>query len=455
MNMSEPAIVTADYRVTTSNQQILKIALPIAAATLVPQLNFIINNVFLGHLGEQPLAVAGITGVYYLIFAVIGIGLNNGMQAIIARRAGENKIEAIGNLFAQGVRISFVLAFLGILITWFLVPVILEHTLSNPLHVSMAVKFLRIRIFGLIFLYLYQLRNAVLVGTNQSKYLIIGTAAESIANVFFDYVLIYGKWGFPNLGFDGAAYSSIIAEFTGLMAIYFVIRKKGIDRQLQLFKSWEFDKNNITLILRLSAPLIAQFCLSIVSWEFFYILIEHHGSMDLAISNIMRNIFGFFGCFTWAFAAAANTMVSNIIGQGLHIKVEGLIIKIMKLSGLFAGSICIIINIFPTLFLSFYGQGNDFIMHAIPVLRVVSTALVLMSVSTIWLNAVTGTGSTQVNLLIEFFAIIMYCLYSYFILEKWHLPITVGWGSEWVYWILLFIPSYWYIKKGSWQQKQF
>ncbi|NIM35509.1 MAG: hypothetical protein GTN67_09050, partial [Hydrotalea flava] len=142
MNMSEPAIVTADYRVTTSNQQILKIALPIAAATLVPQLNFIINNVFLGHLGEQPLAVAGITGVYYLIFAVIGIGLNNGMQAIIARRAGENKIEAIGNLFAQGVRISFVLAFLGILITWFLVPVILEHTLSNPLHVSMAVKFL-------------------------------------------------------------------------------------------------------------------------------------------------------------------------------------------------------------------------------------------------------------------------------------------------------------------------
>ena len=444
-----------DYRVSVSNQQILKIALPIAAATLVPQLNFIINNVFLGHLGEEQLAVSGITGVYYLIFAVIGLGLNNGMQAIIARRAGENKIEAIGNLFAQGVRISFALAILGILLTWIVVPFILKHTLHNALHVEMAVKFLRIRIFGIVFLFLYQLRNAVLVGTNQSKYLIIGTAAESIANVFFDYTLIFGKLGLPNLGFNGAAYSSIIAEFTGLMAIYFVIRKKGIDKQLHLFQSWKYDKQNTLLIFRISSPLIAQFCLSIVSWEFFYILIEHHGSMDLAISNIMRNIFGFFGCFTWAFAAATNTMVSNIIGQQMHDKVIPLIKKIMLLSLLFAGCVFLLINIFPVVFLSFYGQGNTFIQHGIPVLRIVSTALLLMSVSTIWLNAVTGTGSTQVNLVIEFGAIVMYCIYSYLTLEKWHLPITIGWGSEWVYWITLFIPSFWYIKSGKWRKKAF
>lgn len=453
--MNSVTQANTDYRVSVSNQQILKIALPIAAATLVPQLNFIINNVFLGHLGEEQLAVAGITGVYYLIFAVIGLGLNNGMQAIIARRAGENKIEAIGNLFAQGVRISFALAILGILLTWIVVPFILKQTLHNALHVEMAVKFLRIRIFGIVFLFLYQLRNAVLVGTNQSKYLIIGTAAESIANIFFDYTLIFGKLGLPNLGFNGAAYSSIIAEFTGLMAIYFVIRKKGIDKQLHLFQSWKYDKQNTLLIFRISSPLIAQFCLSIVSWEFFYILIEHHGTMDLAISNIMRNIFGFFGCFTWAFAAATNTMVSNIIGQQMHDKVIPLIKKIMLLSLLFAGCVFLLINIFPAVFLSFYGQGNIFIQHGIPVLRIVSTALLLMSVSTIWLNAVTGTGSTQVNLVIEFGAIVMYCIYSYFTLEKWHLPITIGWGSEWVYWITLFIPSFWYIKSGKWRKKSF
>ena len=53
-----------DLRVIISNKQILKIALPIAAAIVVPQINFIINNIFLGGLGQQSLAVAGITGVY-------------------------------------------------------------------------------------------------------------------------------------------------------------------------------------------------------------------------------------------------------------------------------------------------------------------------------------------------------------------------------------------------------
>lgn len=79
-----------------TNRQILSITLPIAAAIVVPQLNFVTNNIFLGQLGVQSLSVAGLTGVYYLIFAVVGIGLNNGLQMLIARRAGENKVDAIG-----------------------------------------------------------------------------------------------------------------------------------------------------------------------------------------------------------------------------------------------------------------------------------------------------------------------------------------------------------------------
>ena len=80
---------TNPYHVGISNRQILRMTLPISLAILVPQINFITNNIFLGHLSEESLAVAGITGVYYLIFAVIGNGLNNGMQTLIARRAGK------------------------------------------------------------------------------------------------------------------------------------------------------------------------------------------------------------------------------------------------------------------------------------------------------------------------------------------------------------------------------
>ena len=147
-------VVTQDFRVAVTNKQILSIALPISASILVPQLNFITNNIFLGGLGQQELGVAGITGVYYLIFAVIGNGLNNGLQTLIARRAGENRIDAIGSLFAQGVRIALAVSVFGILFTWFLAPTILRWALNDQQNVDMAVSFLRIRIFGLPFLYL-------------------------------------------------------------------------------------------------------------------------------------------------------------------------------------------------------------------------------------------------------------------------------------------------------------
>ena len=123
----------------------------------------------------------------------------------MSRRAGENRIEEIGLLFLQAVRIAVAFAVAGILITYFIAPAILKYALHNQQDIEMAISFLRIRIWGLFFLYIYQMRNALLISINQSKYLIIGTLAETIANIFFDYAFIFGHFGFPDLGFNGAA----------------------------------------------------------------------------------------------------------------------------------------------------------------------------------------------------------------------------------------------------------
>jgi multidrug resistance protein, MATE family len=441
-------------QVDITNKQILKIALPISFALLVPQINFITNNIFLGTLGEKELAAAGLTGVYYLIFAAIGFGLNNGLQALISRRAGEDRIDEIGKLFSQGVRIALGIAVIGILITFFLAPMILEFALSSSDIHQMSVDFLRIRIWGLPFLYIYQMRNALLVGTNQSKYLVAGTLAETLANIFFDYGLIYGRFGLPEMGFNGAAVASIIAEFTGMFVVFLVIHMKGISKRFSLYSGFRYHKANTKLILVQSSPLIFQHAISLISWEFFYILIEHHGERSLAISNTMRNIFGFFGVITWAFAATTNTMVSNVIGQGKKEEVLKLIYKIVKISTGSALIVAILLNLFPHLFLSIYGQSADFIEDGIPVVRVVSSALILMSFSVVWLNAVTGTGNSTVNLLIEAVAIILYSVYVYVTLEVLRLPLTVGWMSEWLYWMVLFSLSFLYIKSGKWKKKK-
>ena len=113
----------------------------------------------------------------------------------------------------------------------------------------------------------------------------------------------------------------------------------------------------------------------------------------------------------------------------------------------------LLLNIFPELFLSVYGQDTAFTAAAIPVIRVVSSALVMMSFATIWLNAVTGTANTRINLLIEFITIIFYCIYVYLVLQQWNLSIIVGWMSEWVYWGVIFILSFLYIRSGRWKGK--
>jgi len=199
--------------------------------------------------------------------------------------------------------------------------------------------------------------------------------------------------------------------------------------------------------------LIFQLAVSLISWEFFYILIEHHGQEALAISNIMRNIFGLVGCVNWAFAATTAAMVSNIIGQGLHEKVQSLILKVISITTTSSIIICIFLNLFPQTLLLAFGQNESFNQHAVPVIRVVTFAMMLMSFSTVWLNAVTGTGNSRITFLIEIVTITLYSIYIWLVLEKFSLAITYGWMSEWLYWISLFIFSWLYIRSGKWKTK--
>src|SRR5688572_4507636 len=134
-----------DLRVEISNRQILKIALPITLALLVPQVNFVANTVFLGQLGESELGTAGITGVYYLVFALIGNGLNSGLQSLIARRAGENRPEEIGKMFAQSVWIALLFAAANILITYLVGQYFLSAVLQNARIQEEAANFVRTR----------------------------------------------------------------------------------------------------------------------------------------------------------------------------------------------------------------------------------------------------------------------------------------------------------------------
>ena len=445
--------IDKSLQVKITNWQILKIALPISIAMIIPNINFITNNIFLGGLGERELGNAGTTGVFYLILMVSGNGLSNALQVLISRHGGEGNTGAINKVLAQGIRIALQFALAGMLLTWFVAPLCLKPFIK-PENFEMEMEFLKIRVWGLPFLYLFQCGNAFLISTLNSKYIMIGMIAEALINIFFDYVLIYGALSFPRLGFNGAAVASVISEISGMFIVFLVILKRGLKNKFNLFSDFSYHKTTSRSILKIAAPLVGQFAISLITWLVFFILLENYGERAKAISNVMRNVFGFVGIFIWAFASTTNMMVSNLIGQGLQNKVIIAINRIMLLSVSATFIMVALLNVFPLHFLQLFGQSDAFIQEAIPVVRITSIAMLGMSISTVWLNAVTGTGKTKMNLLIELIAIIFYLIYIYLVMVKFKLSLTIAWTNEFVYWAVIFVIAFWYIKSGRWKTSE-
>lgn len=450
----ESAATVKDLKVQVTNKQIISIALPITFAILVPQINMLTNSIFLGHLNMEALGNAGVTGVFYLIFAVAGHGLNNGIQSVFSRYAGSDNTTAFKTILAQGIRISLQYAFIGILVTWFIAPIILQQV-ADPKAFPQEMSFLKIRILGLPFLYLFQMGNAFLVASLNSKYMIAGFVAETAVNIILDYLLIFGHFGFPELGFNGAAIASVIAEILGFLVVLLVLYKTGLKKEYNLLQNLRYDKAISKEVVKIATPLIVQYVISVTTWLTFFFLIEsRHDETAKAISNTMRNIFGLAGVFVWAFSATCNAMVSNLMGQKREDKVTEAITRIMILSMLLCGVSTLVINIFPNAFFGLFGQGNLFVQEAIPVLRMVTAGLLIMSVGNIWLNGVTGTGKTKVNLAIEIIAISIYLIYTWIVMKVHYTTLAMAWSNELVYWTSILIMAFWYIKSGKWKSKK-
>lgn len=447
----DAAVVNKDLRVQVNNRQILSIALPITLAVLVPQINMLVNSIFLGQLSEEALGNAGITGVYYLIFAVAGSGLNNAMQSVFSRHAGSGDTTQFRVILTQGIRISIQFSLICIAFTWFVAPAILE-SVADPRHFPAEMSFLKIRIWGLPFLYLFQMGNAFLVSSLNSRLLMIGFFCEAMVNILLDYLLIFGHFGFPKMGFNGAAWASVMAECTGMVVVLLVLNRSGLKKQYGLLQSFQYHKAISKDIIKVSVPLMMQYIISVATWLVFFLLIEARGATAKAISNTMRNVFGMAGVFVWAFAATSNTMVSNLIGQGRTDLVIPAIRRIMAWSLGACSIIVLLLNLFPDMFFSMFGQDEGFVQEGIPVIRMVSAGMLFMSVANIWLNAVTGTGQTKVNLAIELIAIGLYMGYTWYFMKVNYVSLAMAWSNEFVYWISILIMASWFLLSGKWRK---
>lgn len=131
-----------------------------------------------------------------------------------------------------------------------------------------------------------------------------------------------------------------------------------------------------------------------------------------------------------------------------------LIRRMLRISFTYALVVTFLLGLFSETFLGLFRPDPELVAFMKPSLWVILPATWVMSLSTILFNAVVGTGNTMVNLLIEVSCVGAYLVYCYFIIERWTLPLPWAWGSEFVYWGVLFFLSGAYLRSGRWKGRQ-
>ncbi|MCD8167307.1 MAG: MATE family efflux transporter, partial [Bacteroides sp.] len=384
------------------------IAYPILISLLMEQLIGMTDTAFLGRVGEIELGASALAGVYYLAIFMLGFGFSLGAQILIARRNGEKEYKQIGQIFYQGTLILLIMAACIFILSQIFSSRILKGIIESEAIYESALQYTNWRIYGFFFSFIAVMFRAFFVGTTQTKTLTANSLVMVISNVLFNYILIFGKLGFPALGIAGAAIGSSLAELMSvLFFIIYTIRKVDIRKYgLDIFHG--LQKRVIKQILNVSLWTIIQNFISLSTWFLFFIAVEHLGERPLAITNIIRSLSSVLFTIMIAFASTCGSLVSNFIGAGETHKVFKVIKICIKMSYLILIPLAILFAVFPETVIRIYTNNTELISAAVPSLWVMCTAYIFLIPGNILFQSVSGTGNIRTAFLLEILTIIVY-----------------------------------------------
>ena len=437
-----------------SNKKIFQVTYPIFLTLIAQNVINVTDTAFLGRVSEVALGASAIGGVFYIAIYFIGFGFSQGAQIMIARRNGERNYADIGPIFNNALLFNFFLAVLIFLVSYLSMPFLIRYLVHSDHIYDATVEFLHWRIYGFFFAFLNVVFRAFFVGITRTKVLTVSAVITAITNIVLDYLLIFGKFGFPEWGIAGAAIASTIAELATLIYLILITLKMKDKHIFNLFKFKKIDFQTIGKILSLSVFIMFQYFISISTWFMFFIFIERLGERPLAITNIGRSLYILLMIPGSALSTTVNTLVSNMIGEGHKEQVIPFIHKSIKMVLVMLLPLMLFTFAFPHLFARIYTNNLELVTATIPTLRVVSVAMVFCGLGSILFNSISGTGNTKSAFIIEFLTLFFYLVYVYYTAVVLQTSVEIVWMSEFVYWIIIGSMAYWYMRKGNWRKKE-
>ncbi len=351
--------------------EVIKLGYPLLAGMFAEYIMTIADSIMVGRLGTQYLAAVAIGGLVVEILWVFAWTMAPGVQAICARRFGIQKDHSpafIGEVFNAGL-VFGVVAGLLILGTSFAAKAAVSGLVESRITVKLSMEYINIVRWSIPISAFFYTIFGFLAGIKKTKQVMFATVGTNVLNVFLNYLLIFGKFGFPALGIRGAAWGTLIAQGAGLVYFILLITVPVKYRAYKLFNFKGLQKRLFIDIGRTWLPLCLQYVISLTVFLVYEGLVSRFGAASLAAIHVVLSVVWFGKTIAGGFANGASILVGNSLGRGdrkTAVRYTWISIAIGGIVGLFVFALS---RFTPGMLVSVFSSESDILATGIEALR--------------------------------------------------------------------------------------
>lgn len=431
-------------------REILYLAIPAVGEMTLYMMIWIFDTMMIGKYGGQ-LAVSSVglsTEIIYSFFnIIIAVGVSTALTSLISRAIGSKdykKAEIIAN---AGIKIAVVLALIFFSLLFFVPDKILNLAGATKEMLPLATRYAKISSFSFFLLTLSSTTNGIFRGIKDTKTSLYVAGSINIVNLFLDYVLIFGNFGFPEWGITGAAVATVAGNFIGILLQW--SRLKKLPFKISLFSS--VSKKDIWEIIRFAVPSglqEANFSLSRLLGLTFILSL---GTTAFAANQIGIAIEAISTMPGWGVAIACTALVEHSIGENNPNKSQEYTLYSTIITSIFMGILACFFFFIPKTLVSFFinKQEIDVIKIGAICLQVAAFEQIPIAIVTVLGSYFKGIGNPKTPFYVSFFTNWFLRLpIAFYLISILRLPVYIYWFITTFQWLVESVILYYLYRKN-------
>ncbi|WP_297598246.1 MATE family efflux transporter [uncultured Cetobacterium sp.] len=311
-------------------KMLMSLAIPIILQSLITASLNLLDNVMVGKLGENEIAAVGLSNQFYMIFFYSVAGIGMGASIFMSQLWGKRDVKKIHEFLDLSLLISTVVSVFFAAIAFIFPENIIHIFLKDANVTALGVSYLKIVSVSYIISSITLAYSMALRSTAQTKIPMYGSIVGIIFNGILNYLLIFGKFGFPQMGVSGAALGTTISRVMELSFVLFMIYKFDNIIATKFVSLKTLTLNKFREFFKIASPVIfndIMWILGISTYSIAYAKLGVNATATMQIAITVNNMFNIFGI---GIGVASAIIIGNKIGEGKTQEAHFLSIKISQ-----------------------------------------------------------------------------------------------------------------------------